>query len=130
MVTEDHVQVRVTGTLTCIDEDGARPLTADEFHSVMDRIAEHLDNESEITDPGTWGQASTGDMEVHFVLADPVGGPELNQRVGSIIRRMGEEVDLIWPTKPSGATHGVSGTMLAQSAPDLRTGSCVTTPAP
>ena len=69
MVTEDHVQVSVTGTLTCIDENGARALTADEFHDVMDRIAEHLDNEAEITDPGTWGQASTGDMEVHFVLA-------------------------------------------------------------
>ena len=109
------MQVRVTGTLTCIDEDGARPLTADEFHDVMDRIAEHLDNEAEITDPGTWGQASTGNMEIHFVLADPVAGPELNQRVGSIIRRMGEEVGLIWPTRPGRATRSVSGTMLAQT---------------
>ena len=115
MTTKDHVQVRVTGTLTCVDEDGARPLTADEFHDVMDRIAEHLDDEPEITDAGTWGQASTGNMEVHFVLADPVGGPELNQQVGSIIRRMGEEVDLIWPAKPSGAARSVSGTMLAQT---------------
>ena len=115
MVTEDHVQVRVTGTLTCIDEDGARPLTADEFHDVMDRIAEHLDNEAEVTDPGTWGQASTGNMEIHFILADPVAGPELNQRVGSIIRRMGEDVDLIWPTEPSTATRSVSGTVLAQT---------------
>ena len=115
MLTEDHVQVSVTGTLTCIGENGARALTADEFHDVMDRIAEHLDNEAEITDPGTWGQASTGDMEVHFILVDPVAGPELNQQVGSIIRRMGEEVGLIWPTAPSRATRRVSGTMLAQT---------------
>ena len=115
MVTEDHVQVSVTGTLTCIDEDGARPLTSDEFHHMMDRIAEHLDNEAEITDPGTWGQASTGNMEVHFILVDPVAGPELNQQIGSIIGRMGEGVGLIWPTKPSRATRGVSGTMLAQT---------------
>lgn len=115
MLTEDHVQVSVTGTLTCIDENGARPLTADEFHDVMDRIAEHLDNDAEITDPGTWGQAGTGDMEVHFILVDPVAGPELNQQVGSIIRRMGEEVGLIWSIAPIGATRGVSGTMLAQT---------------
>ncbi len=115
MMTKDHVQVSVTGTLTCIDENGARPLTSDEFHDVMDRIAEHLDNEAEITDPGTWGQASTGDMEVHFVLADAVAGPELNQQVGSIIRRMGEGVGLLWPTKPSRTTRSVSGTMLAQT---------------
>ena len=115
MMTTDHVQVSVTGTLTCIDEDGARPLTADEFHKVMDLIAEHLDDEAEITDPGTWGQASTGDMEVRFVLADPVAGPELNQRVGSIIGRMGEQVGLVWPAEPSGAPRRVSGTMLAQT---------------
>lgn len=105
----------VTGKLTCVDEDGARPLTSDEFHDVMDRIAEHLDNEAEITDPGTWGQASTGNMEVHFILVDPIAGPDLNQQVGSIIRRMGEEVGLIWPTAPSPAARGASGTMLAQT---------------
>ncbi len=115
MVTGDHVHVRVTGKLTCIDEGGARPLTGEEFHNVMDRMADHLDDEAEITDPGTWGQASTGDMEVHFVLVDPVGGPELNQRVGSIIRRMGEHVGLIWPTGPAGASRRASGTMLAQT---------------
>lgn len=115
MVTSDHVQVRVAGKLSCMGDDGARPLTADEFHDVMDRIAAHLDNEAEITDPGTWGQASTGDVEVHFVLADRVGGPELNQQVGSIIKRVGDEVGLIWPTGPSRRTRGVSGTMLAQT---------------
>ena len=53
-------------------------------------------------------------MEVHFILVDPVAGPELNQQVGSIIRRMGEEVGLIWPTARGRATRSVSGTMLAQ----------------
>jgi len=120
MVTEDHVQVRVTGPLTCNVEDGARPPTADEFHDVLDGIAEHLDKEAEITDPGTWGQASTGNMEIHFVLVDPVGGPELNQRVGSVIRRMGEEVGLIWPTESSRATRSVSGTMGPFSRPTSR----------
>lgn len=109
------MQGRVTGTLTCIDGDGSWPLTAEEFHRVMDRIAEHLDNDAEITDPGTWGQARTGNMEVHFVLTGPCAGPELNQQVGAVIERMGEEVDLIWPAKASTAQRGVSGTMLAQT---------------
>lgn len=115
MTIKDRVRVRVTGTLICIDEDGARPLAVDEFHNVMDHIAEHLDDEARITDACTWGQASTGDLEIHFVLADPVVGPELNQQVGSIIERMGEALGLIWPTSPSGDTSSVSGTMLAQT---------------
>ncbi len=44
----------------------------------MDRIAEHLDNETGIADPSTWGQASTGEVEIRFMLEAPVvGGPEL-----------------------------------------------------
>ena len=31
------------------------------------------------------------------------------------IARIGEEVGLIWPTTPRGATRGVSATMLAQT---------------
>lgn len=115
MTIKDRVQVRVTGTLTCIDKDGARPLAADEFHNVMDHIAEHLDDEDRITDTCTWGQASTGSLEIDFILADPVAGPELNQQVGSIIERMGEALGLIWPTRPSRDTSSVSGTMLAQT---------------
>ena len=115
MASEDHVRVRVTGTLCCIDDNGARPLTGAEFHRVMDRIADHLDSEAEITDPGTWGQAGTGDMEVRFVLVDLVAGPELNERVGSIIARMGEKADLMWPAEPATAPRRVSGTVLAQT---------------
>ena len=110
----NHVQVRVAGALTCIDHDGARLLTTDEFHDVMDRIAEHLDDETRITDAGTWGQVSTGEMELYFVLAEPTAGPELNQQVGSIIKEMGEAAGLIWATDPS-PSAGVARPVLSQT---------------
>lgn len=115
MMAADLVQVRVAGTLTCIDSGGARPLAADEFHDVMDRIAGHLDDEAGIADACTWGQASTGDMEISFVVAGPVAGPELNQRVGSVIAGMGEAAGLIWPSGPGGAASGWPGRLRAMS---------------
>ncbi len=114
IVTQDYVQVHVSGTLTCIDENGARALTTGEFHAVMDRLAEHLDDESEVTDPGTWGQATTGDVEIHFVLADSAAGAELNRRVGAILNRMSESVDLLWHATPNAAAPRAPGTILAQ----------------
>ncbi|MCY4068482.1 MAG: hypothetical protein OXE79_05155 [Acidimicrobiaceae bacterium] len=120
-MTGDHVRGRVAGMLRCVDADAGgsvdRRLGFEEFHDLMDRIAEHLDNEAEIADPSTWGQASTGDMEIRFVLeAPPVGGPELNQRIGSILKRLGDEVGLAWSTRPStGPRHGTSGMMLTQT---------------
>ena len=112
--TRSHVQVRVTGTLRSVSDNGVRALTADEFHDVMDRIAEHLDNEPRITDPCTWGQVSTGDTEICFVLADLVAGPELNQQLETVIRRIGEEVGLIWHTGSDTTTNRAAGTILAQ----------------
>ena len=113
-MTRNHVHVRVAGALTCIDGDGARPLTTDEFHDVMDRIAEHLDDDTRVTDAGTWGQVSTGDMELYFVLAEPAAGPELNQRVGSIIKEMGEAAGLIWANDLEPAS-GIAGPVLSQT---------------
>lgn len=113
-MAKNHVQVRVTGALTCIDHDGTRPLAADEFHDVMDRIAEHLDDEARITDAGTWGQAGTGDMELYFVLVEPTAGPELNRQVGSIIKDMGEAVGLTWANEPS-PVAGAAGPVLSQT---------------
>ncbi len=115
MVTGDHMQVLVAGMLKCIDADGVRLLSVAEFHDVMDRIAEHLDNEAAVTDPSTWGQARSGDVEICFVLEPPAAGPELNQRIGSIIKRLSDETGLIWSARTStGSRHG-AGMLLAQT---------------
>ena len=95
-----QAEVTISGTLSCIDKDGARPLGADEFQDIISRIADHLDDEAGITDPSVWGQASTGDMEVYFLLPDPAGPPALSQ-IADIFRRMSDVVGLIWANDSS-----------------------------
>ena len=116
MITEDHLRAEVTftGTLSCIDGDGARPLTPDEFNDVMDGMADHFDDEAEITDACTWGQAITGDMEIYFLLADPVAGPELNRRIADVIRRMSDAVGLVWANGPERPSRTGAAPLLAQ----------------
>ena len=116
MTTGPHMQVKIAGKLTRITENGARALTAEEFHDVMDRIAAHLDSETRITDPCTWGRASTGDTEIYFVLTDPADDPEhLDRRVGSIIKRMNHKTGLIQPTESHTTTTSAANTMLTQT---------------
>ena len=106
----------VAGALSCIDSDGARPLTSDEFHDIISRIADHLDDESRITDPSVWGQASSGDMEMYFRLPEPAGPPTLNVQIADIIRKMGETVGLVWANDPNPPTGADAATMLAQKS--------------
>jgi len=54
-------------------------------------------------------------VEVYFVLEAPVAGLELNQRPGSIIKRIGDEVGLIWFNRPGASPSHTSGMMLAQT---------------
>ena len=118
MTATQHLQAEVTvaGALSCIDSDGARPLTSDEFHDIISRIADHLDDESRITDPSVWGQASSGDMEMYFRLPEPAGPPTLNVQIADIIRKMGEAVGLVWANDPSPRTGADVATMLAQKS--------------
>lgn len=90
-----QVEVTISGTLSCIDSDGARPLTAYEFHDIISRIADHLDDESGITDPSVWGQAQSGDTEIYFLVPDPGGPPALSQ-IAEVVRRMSDAVGLVW----------------------------------
>ena len=127
MTTAQHLQAEVTvaGALSCIDNDDARPLTSDEFHDIISRIADHLDDESRIadhlddesriTDPSVWGQASSGDME-YFRLPDPAGPPTLNVQIAGIIRQMGEAVGLVWASDPRPPNRVDAATMLAQKS--------------
>ncbi|MCY4663235.1 MAG: hypothetical protein OXC00_01060 [Acidimicrobiaceae bacterium] len=118
MTKTEHLQAEVTvaGALSCIDNDGARALTSDEFHDIIGRIADHLDDESRITDPSVWGQASSGDMEMYFRLPDPAGLPTLNVQIADIIRQMGEAVGLVWANDPSPPSRVDVATMLAQKS--------------
>lgn len=114
MIPEVNIRAEVTvsGTLRCIDNDGARPLTSEEFQDVISRMADHLDDESGITDPSVWGQASNGDMELYFLLPDPAGPPALNQ-IADIIRRMSDAVGLIWTNDTNTRSEAAGAPLLA-----------------
>ena len=99
METDNNcVEATITGTLSCIDRDGSRPMTDDEFTEIIFAIADHLDDVPDITDPGVWGQSSTGDMKVHFFVPDSV--PVLDGKIVDIIGKMMDAVGLIWAKDP------------------------------
>ena len=117
MTTRENfrAEVTVTGTLSCIDIDGARPLTPDEFHEIISRMADHLGDESGLADPCVSGQARSGDMEIYFLLSD-LPGPELNRRIADIIRGLGDAVGLIWANDPNPPSRAGAAPMLAQKS--------------
>ena len=106
---QTQAAVTVAGTLGCIDNDGARSLTNEEFHDVIARMADHLDDEPAISDPSVWGQAVNGEMEIYFQLVDRAGGPPALSEIANVMSRMSQAVGLIWshdpaPSAPAGAT--------------------------
>lgn len=116
MIITMQAEVKATGKLSCIDSEGARPLTPEEFHGVVGRMADHLDDEGNITDPSVWGQASSGDMEIYFILPVAAGTPALNEQIAGIIRRMGDAIGLIWANDPSPPVRNGVAPMLDQKS--------------
>ena len=41
---QTRVEITVGGTVSCIDDEGGRPLAFDEFDALVDKIAAHLDS--------------------------------------------------------------------------------------
>ena len=66
--SQTQVEITVGGTVSCIDEEGGRPLAFDEFDALVDKIATHLDSALGVSDPCVWGQGSTGELEISCVL--------------------------------------------------------------
>ena len=119
MTVRMQAEVKVSGSLSCIDSDGARPLTPEEFHDVIGRMADHLDDETSITDPTVWGQAASADMEIYFLLPVVSGVPALNQQIADVIGRMGDAVGLIWANGPRPPARTEAAPMLAQKSQHL-----------
>ena len=119
MTVTMQAEVKVSGSLSCIDSDGARPLTPEEFHDVIGRMADHFDDETSITDPTVWGQAATGDMEIYFLLPGMLGAPALNEQIAHIIGGMGDAVGLVWANDPRPPTRTEATPMLSQTSQHL-----------
>lgn len=92
------VEATIIGVLSCIDREGTRPMTDDEFTDIICAIADHLDDVAEITDPGVWGQSSTGEMKVYFFVPGSVPMPD--GKITGIIGEMMDAVGLIWANDP------------------------------
>ena len=119
MTVTVQAEVKVSGSLSCIDSDGARPLTPEEFHDVIGRMADHLDDETSITDPTVWGQAATGDMEIYFLLPGMLGAPALNEKIAYVIGGMGDAVGLVWADAPRSPVRTEATPMLSQTSQHL-----------
>ena len=119
MTVTVQAEVKVSGSLSCIDSDGARPLTPEEFHDVIGRMADHLDDEPSITDPTVWGQAATGDMEIYFLLPGMLGAPALNEKIAYVIGGMGDAVGLVWADDPRSPVRTEATPVLSQTSQHL-----------
>ena len=119
MTVTMQAEVKVSGALSCIDSDGARPLTPEEFHDVIGRMADHFDDETSITDPTVWGQAASGDMEIYFLLPAVSGAPALNEQIAHIIGRMGDAVGLVWANDPRSPARTEATPMMSQTSQHL-----------
>ena len=63
--SQTRVEITVGGTISCIEDEGGRPLA---FDALVDKIAAHLDSALGVSDPCVWGQGSTGELEISCVL--------------------------------------------------------------
>ena len=66
--SQTQVEIAVAGTVSCIEDEGGRPLAFGEFDALVDKIAVHLHSAPGVSDPCVWGQASTGELEISCVL--------------------------------------------------------------
>ena len=67
-VEATHLEVTYGGVLAAVDGGAERPLTSEEFSAVFERMADKLHDIGGLVDPGLWGQASNGTIEMEFYL--------------------------------------------------------------
>ena len=67
-IATHNCDVTFTATVRAMNEEGARPATEAEFTRVFKAIADHLHSRDDLIEPDVWGQASTGNLEVRFML--------------------------------------------------------------
>lgn len=123
MTAHDHsrhgrsrFEVAISGTLRSADPDDTKPLAADDFHGIVERMADCLDDEQRIANPNLWGTARSGDLEIRFDILDPLAGPALNSRITDIISVVGDAAGVEWSSEPAGsAREGGVRPVLAQT---------------
>lgn len=84
-----HLEVTYGGVLAAIDDGVERPLTREEFSTVFERMADRLHDMAGLSDPGLWGQASNGQIEMEFYLADTGDAEAMTARATAVVNEVG-----------------------------------------
>ena len=84
-----HLEVTCGGVLAAIEGDVERRLTSEEFSEVFERMADRLHDIDGLADPGLWGQASDGKIEMEFYLADTGDNAAMTARAMAVISEVG-----------------------------------------
>lgn len=84
-----HLEVTYGGMLAAMDGGVERPLTSEEFSSVFERMADRLHGIAGLVDPGLWGQASNGRIEMEFYLADTGDAEAMAARAAAVVKEVG-----------------------------------------
>ena len=84
-----HLEVTYGGVLAAIDGGVERPLTSEEFSSVFERMADRLHDMASLSDPGLWGQASNGRIEMEFYLADTGDAEAMTAQAVAVVNEVG-----------------------------------------
>ena len=107
-----HTEVTITGTLSRVDADGARPLTYDEFVDFVSGTADHLHDDDSLIDPTVSEQASTGELSISFGVLVSIGAPELTGRLSEFLDSLNDALGLVWPHDPVPRPPGGRGTTM------------------
>lgn len=114
-----HTEVTITGILSRVDADGARPLTYDEFVDFVSSAADCLHDDGSLIDPSVAGQASTGELTISFAVPAAIGAPELAGRLSEVLDSLNDALGLVWPHDPVPRTHKRGTTMMNPTSQHL-----------
>ena len=114
-----HHEVTYRGSLAAFDGGVERLPTEAEFSEILWKLADELHEVAGLVDPGVWGQASTGKIEIDFCINGPGGARGTAARATEVVRKVGTAaglgvcLDLDGPAQSTGAAtphrHAASG---------------------
>lgn len=88
------LDVTLTATLARCGPSGELPLSASEFSDAFDEIATCL--YSLVDDACVSGQASTGELEIWFLVQEATNMPTALRRAADIVRTVADSASLQW----------------------------------
>lgn len=116
-MTSPVLDVTLTGRLVQFGLDGETPLSASEFTRVLDKIADCLHGETD--DACVSGQASTGEVEMWFLVPNAQTMPAALRQAADIVHTVGNTAGIQWRASdtddlPTTKAIAIVGTLMRQ----------------